>query len=298
MVGNYDPNYLSSGFRANGYFDSWNLSTAELSKGDRLKVVKHQRAPLLDASSFPTGFKTYQFIFRPPIGIFNCLKPLAPGHEVKLTFERATSEAALLSEDKDNINPLEGKSIDIRNPYIKANYSSSQYLRDLVKNEHIQEYHYDELSVYQKNLPTGEKSIRLTNIIGGQTPNYIFAGIIPTNALNPDKNICLTEFAQCGVVEFSFTFNGQNINGFPLCAYNQTPIEVYENFLTVTNRKYNNNCMNSIGPFDFKLMHNIYGYKFSSQNTESGWIGINLKLAKEFQENHVIGKLRSRILKT
>ena len=289
LLGNYDPQYLKSGFRANGYFDSWNLSTSELAKGDRLKLVRHQRDPLVDASAFPTGFKTYQFIFRPPIGILNCLKPLAPGHEVKFTLERAPSEAALLSEVKDTINPLEGKSIEIRNPYIKTSYSTSQYLRDSIDNDNIQEYAYAELSVYQKNLPTGEKTIRLTNIIGGQTPNYIFAGIIPAKAFNPDANICLTEFAQCGVSEFAFTFNGQNINGFPLSIYNNSPIEVYENFLTVTNRKYNNSCMNSIGPFDFKLMHNIYGYKFPFENTESGWIGINLKLEKEFEENHVIG---------
>ena len=290
LIGNYDPEYFSSGFRANGYFDSWNLGTAELAEGDHLGLVNHSRQSLVDKTTFSKGFKTYQFIFRPPTGILNCIKPLAPGHEVKFTFERAPSEAALIAEVKDTQNPLTGKSIEIRNPYIKSTYSSSQYLRETINNDIVQEYAYDELSVYQKSMPIGEKSIRLTNVIGGQTPNFIFAGIVPAAAFNPDQHVSMTQFGQCEVEEFSFTLNGQAVNGFPLKAYNGSPIEFYEQFLNVTNRKYNNNCANAFGPFDYKSMHMIFCHKFASQNTESGWIGVNLKLAKAFEENHVLGK--------
>ena len=290
LIGNYDTPYFSSGFRANGYFDSWNLSTDGLAEGKHLPLVRSSRVPLVDESAFPDGYKTYQFIFRPPIGILNCMKPLASGHEVKLMFERAPSEAALIAEVRDTQNPIMGKSIEIRNPYIKSTYSSSQYLRETINNDHIQEYTYDELSVYQKSLPVGEKSFRLPNIIGGQTPNFIFAAVIPATAFHPDQYKSMTEFAQCGVEEFTFTLNGQAVNGFPLKAYDGSPIEVYENFLNVTNRKYNNNCGDAVGPFDFKKMHMLYCHKFASQNTESGWIGVNLKLEKAFEENHVLGK--------
>ena len=288
ILGNYDPDYLSTGFGANGYFDTWNLSTAELGT-DRLDRLKIQRSSLVDSSAHPSGYKTYQLIFRPPFGIFNCLKPLGTGHEIKILFDRAPSEAALIAEVKDTENPLKGKSLEIRNPYIKATYATSQYLRDAINNDTSQEYIYDELNVFQKNIPIGETLIRLPNIIGGQLPKFIFAGILPSLALNPDQHTCLTEFPQCGVEEFSFTFNGQVTNGFPLHAPHGSPIEVYDNFLTVTSRKYNNKCSGAIEPYDFKMMHNIYAYKFE-ENDDSGWIGVNLKLKKAFESNHVLGK--------
>ena len=291
VFGNYNADYVSSGLRANGYFDSWNLSTADITP--RLDLVKAQRESLLNKSSFPTGFKTYQFIFRPMTGIFNCLKPLATNHEVKLSFERAPSEAALVATKTGTVNPLKGKSLDIKNAYVKSKYFTSMYLRNTISEHDDQIYEYDEISVYQKNIPTGEKSIRLPNIIGGETPNYIFAGVLPASALNPDKELCMTEFKLLGVEEFAFTLNGQNLSGFPLMAKNESPIEIYENYLKVTNRKFNNSNSSLMGPFDFKMMHCIYAYKFDNQSLESGWIGVNMKLSNSFDKNHVLGKICS-----
>ena len=291
MFGNYNADYLQSGLRANGYFDSWNLSTAEITP--RLDLVKAQRESLLNKSSFPTGFKTYQFIFRPLTGIFNCLKPLATNHELKLIFERAPSEAALVAEKSGTVNPLKGKSLEIKNAYVKSKFFTSMYLRNTISEHDDQIYEYDEICVYQKNIPIGEKSIRLPNIIGGETPNYIFAGILPASALNSDKEISMTEFKLLGVEEFAFTLNGQNLSGFPVMAQNGTPIEIYENYLKVTNRKYNNQCASVMGPHDFKMMHCIYACKFDNQNLESGWIGVNMKLSDGFDKNHVLGTIYS-----
>ena len=291
VFGNYNADYLGAGLRANGYFDSWNLSTAEVAT--RIKLVEAQRESLLNKSSFPTGFKTYQLIFRPMTGIFNCLKPLAANHEVKLSFERAPSEAALVSAKSGTDNPLKGKTLDIKNAYVKSKYLTSMYLRNTISEHDDQIYEYDEISVYQKSIPTGEKSIRLPNIIGGQTPNYIFAGILPASALNPDKEICMTEFKLLGVEEFAFTLNGQNLSGFPLMAKNGSPIEIYENYIRTTNRKYNNSNSSIMGPHDFKMMHCIYAFKFDNQNLESGWIGVNMKLSDSFDQNHVLGKFFS-----
>ena len=292
VFGNYNCTLSGSGLRANGYFDSWNLSTIDFNPS-RVKNIEGQRSSLLNKSSFPTGFKSYQFIFRPMTGIFNCLKPLATNHEVKLSFERAPSEAALVSEKTGLVNPLKGKTLNIRNAYVKSRYITSVYLRNTIFERDEQIYEYDEITVYQKNIPTGEKSIRLPNIIGGKTPRYIFAGILPASALNPDKEISMTQFRLLDVEEFSFTLNGQNLNGFPLMAQNGTPIEIYENYLKVTNRKYNNSCSTLMEPYDFKVMHCIYAFKFENENLESGWIGVNLKLTDGFDKNHVLGKIYS-----
>ena len=284
--GNYDSEYLSTGLASLGYFDNWNLDTKDLN-GTRLSIVESNRDSLLDPSSFKTGYKTYSFMYRLPTGIFNCIKPLGPNHEVKISFERAPSELSLIAEKAENENPLKGKSIELRNVFCKTKYISSQYLRDQIRQNETQDYKFDEISVYQKNLPIGEISIRIQNIIGGQTPNYIFAGIVPAKAFHPDETKSLTKFGHYGVEEFSFTVNGQIVNGFPLSSVNENPFEVYEAFLETTCRKFNTNASNVIAPYDFKMMHYIYAYKFEEKS--DGWIGVTMKLKQAFMENHILG---------
>ena len=285
-IGNFDPEYLSCGLAGNGYFDSWTLGSAELNS-TRLQIIQSNRDSLLDPSCFPSGYKTYTFFYKPLVGFFNCIKPLATNHEVKITFERAPSDLALIATKIDAENPLQGKSIEINNAFCKSRYITSQYLRETIDEDNIQ-YNFDELSVFQKNLPTGEVSIRLDNIIGGQTPKYIFAGILPAEALNPDVTRSVTQFKQFGVKEFSFTKDGKPLHGFPLTAAHGSPIEVYEKFIETTNRKCNTGVSTLIAPFDFKNMHYIYAHKFEDTK-ESSWIGVSIKLTKAFNENYCLG---------
>ena len=60
--------------------------------------------------------------------------------------------------------------------------------------------------------------------------------------------------------------------------------------MTTTKRKYRTTSPALIGPFDFKAMHHIFCYKFESESTETGWLGVNLKLRDAFKpsDNHCL----------
>ena len=58
--------------------------------------------------------------------------------------------------------------------------------------------------------------------------------------------------------------------------------------MSTTKRKYRTSSPSLISPYDFKLMHHIFAYKFESESTETGWLGVNMKLKKAFSENHCL----------
>ena len=229
MLGNYDSDYFSTGFYSAGYFDSWNLNTKDLNQ-ERKNLIKVQRDTLLDSDAASTGNKLFEFLFKPPVGILNCLKPLPPNFEVKLTLDRCVSDIALIALETGTENPRAGKSLTIVNPYLRSRYFSSPYLRKYAEASKLSDltFTYDEVSVVQKNLPNGEKSIRIPNIIGGQTPEFIFAGILPTKALQGDPELSLTKFGQLNIEEFEFTINGQAVNGFPVASEYGSPLQVID----------------------------------------------------------------------
>ena len=88
--------------------------------------------------------------------------------------------------------------------------------------------------------------------------------------------------------EFDITLNGYSCPGLPLTNLDKTPIDVYDKFLKVTKRKFKNECPAQIVPSDFCNFHFIYSHKFEGEPTESGWVGINLKLEKAYEQNHTL----------
>ena len=42
---------------------------------------------------------------------------------------------------------------------------------------------------------------------------------------------------------------------------------------------------------DFKNFHFLYSHAFEGDNTEQGWIGIELKLQKPYAENYTLGEV-------
>lgn len=178
--------------------------------------------------------------------------------------------------------------------YLKARYYSSPYLRNYfstIENEDIS-YFYDEAVVYHKNLPQGETIIRLNNIIGGNTPKYLFAGIISTVALNGNYDFSSTRFQRHGITEFDLTLNGYSCNGFPITSVNGSPLQNYEKFLQTTGRKFQATSPELLSPTDFKSFHYLYSHKFEGETSESGWLGINLKLEQAFDANYVLGNIK------
>lgn len=290
-MGNFAPDYVSSAFFQAGYFDPWHVDTVKLS-GKAKGVIEEARGSLRESTG---DVNTYDLLFRPPTGILNSAKPLMPNKELLLSFDRAPADLSLIDIKTVNDNgvaDLSGKVLPLKNVFLKARYYSTPFLRnyfDTITNNEIS-YKYDELSVYCKNLPQGDTIIRMPNIIGGNTPKYLFAGIIEASALNGDFKKSSTSFKRHGVTEFDLTLNGYSCHGFPIMSQNDSPIQVYDKFIKTTNRSFDNTCPKQIAPSDFKSFSYLYAHKFEGESTETGWVGVNIKLESAYNENYVLGK--------
>ena len=293
MIGNFNPGYISSCFYPAGYFDNYNCDSKEFSGSSgpgRLTTIESSRQSLL---SQPKDDKIiYDLLFRPAIGILNSKKPLLPKTEMIISFDRANSELALINKAVDQETEMDGKTIDLKNVFLRASYYSSPYLRNYFEKIYKNDisYNYDECQVFQKTLPLGVSVIRLANLIGGNTPKYFFAGIIESGALNGDFNMSSTSFRRHSVSEFDLTLDGYSVNGYPLSSENESPLNIYDKFMETTNRKYENSCAEQILPGDFKQFHYIYSHKFCGETAETGWLGVNLKLETTYATNYTLGK--------
>ena len=240
MYGNFVPGYITSGFYPAGYFDEWNLNTDEIAGADALtKVEKSRQSYITSANS---AYVVYDLLFKPPTGILNSTKPLLPKTEMIISFDRAPAELSLLSKEQNFESPLSGKVLELTNVFMRANYISSPFLRNYFNTVSTKDisYKYDECSVYHKVLPQGSTVIRLSNIIGGNTPSFIFCGIIKSSALNGHFEQASTRFQRHHVKEFDLTLDGYSLNDFPITSDDNSALMVYEKFIRTTNRKFDN----------------------------------------------------------
>jgi hypothetical protein len=289
-IGNFDAGFIKTGLYGNGYYDLWNVDSAEIIASEEVKkLLQSNRYSVVDDAS--SDSVTFECVLKPSVGILNSSKPLVPGCEFKLSFDRAKAAFALINlvsdvEDSDNV-------LSLKNLHLRAKYFSSPFLRNYfskIEDSEIK-YNYDECSCYLKSLPTGETSIRLANVIGGQTPTYIFCGVIKSKSLEGDFEFSSTRFQRHGVKEFELSLNGYSCSGFPIINQNGSALPAYSKWLKSTNRYFNNKCSEEIAPLDFKRFHFIYSHKFEGEPTDQGWIGIDMKLESAFNENYTLGEL-------
>ena len=286
-IGNFDASFIETGLYSNGYFDLYNVGTTEY-LADRSEIIKKSRVSVVDNEDGRD--QIFEFQYSPGVGILNSSKPLVPGCEVKLSFDRANIQLGLIQK---NTNELElPKKLSLTNLYCKARYFSSPILRTKFKSiqENDLHYRYDECSVYLKNLPKGETNIRLNNVFGGSTPSHIFCGVIKSEALSGDLNLSSTRFELHDVTEIDMTLNGYSVCGYPIQNINGSALSAYTKWLKTTNRKFNNKCGRQISPVDFKNFHFVYSHAFEGDETEQGWVGIELKLRKPYEENYTLGR--------
>ena len=291
LLGNFDVSYMTTGFYSAGHFDQNNVNTSELATAEQLLAGEISRASLRDINSPSEALVTYDFIFRPPCGLLNSKKPLITGTEMTLSFDRAVSDLSLIAKKDVSTSKLLGKAFDLKNVHMTARYYSTPILRNYfsqIQSKSIS-YYYDEIQVYHKNLPQGETNIRLSNILGGNSPSYVFAGVIESDALVGSKLLSSTCFQRHNVDEFDLTLNGQSLNGFPITSNGGCPLNVYDKFLCTTDRKFMNSCGGMIDPAHFKTSNYLYSHKFNNEISESGWLGINLKLSEAYDTNYVLG---------
>ena len=261
-----------TGFMTEGYFDHYNADDTELmaepSVIERRNYLYHQ-----------SGTKRrYEFAYTPSMGFLGSPLPLLNDTELKISFDRSRPEVALIATSSVT-NDCE--YIEINDCYAVTEYISSPETREMFRSIDISPiiYEYDSVDVLIKNIPKGETDIRLDNIRGGINPSYLFLGLIPQKNLNGDYAKCSTSFRHYGLNEINITLNGNSVNSYPIAIKNHSSIYPLYKFLETTNHLYNNKCGNTVSIQDFESNF-LLSHKFECEISNTGWIGINLKLSE------------------
>ena len=282
-IGNFNAGYINTVLAVEGYHDLYNFSTNELKT--QMSVVKSRTGP-----GVVSGTKrTHEFVFIPNSGFLNSNIHLMNNCELKLSFDRLHGDVSMLEYGGEITDVCSGQAIEITDCVAITEYVESERLQDyFMKIEQSPvTYYYEDCDIILKNLPLEERNIRLHNIKGGKTPNCIFAGIIPSEALNGSTTLSSTAFDQCGVSGFSITLNGNSVNGYPMTMKTRSAVMPYHRFMDVTSRYMNPLCGEGLNLIQF--MHNwIYAHKFEAEVSDEGWLGINIKLDEPFKEPHTL----------
>ena len=143
----------------------------------------------------------------PSAGFLNENKPLPPNVELKLSFDRLAAEySTLLVDQESNSDPLKGTVLELKNVFAQVEYVSSPQMRsyfDRISETPIP-YIYDECAVLFKSLPQNEQSIRLDNLKGGNTPDYLFMAICRTEALYGSSKFSAVNFKYNNVKDINY----------------------------------------------------------------------------------------------
>ena len=274
-IGNFSLDSISTCFQTEGYHDIWNGDEAFLSANNSVLSPRRHGATL-------SGTKyRYEFEFSPVNGFLSSPDLLMTDCELKLSFDRASIKHPLIRLDESGILT----DIEIKDCYALTEYVSSgniQTFFDKIQNEPII-YEYEDTEVVIKSLPTDDTTIRIDNIRGGNTPRYLFAGLIPTTQLQGDWAKSCTKFSQYNVTEFNIALNGNSVNGYPMMIKPNSPCYPLSQFNSVTSRLYNVFAGKQFTMMEFQWNF-IWAHKFEAESTSSGWIGIDIKLSEAFTE--------------
>ena len=263
---------VESGFIPEGYFDHYNAEDTELLAAsqviERRNYLYHEEG----------NKRRYEFAFTPVMGFLGSPEPLLNDTELKILFDRCRPETALIATASIT-NDCE--YIEIKDCHALTEYVSSPVIRNFFETIDVQPivYEYDSVDVLIKNIPKGETDIRLDNIRGGNNPSYLFLGLIPQKSLNGDFGRCSTSFRNHELTDINLTLNGNSVNSFPINIKNNSLIYPLYKFLDATDQLYNNQCGSTLTVNDFESNY-LIAHKFECEVSNTGWIGINLKLAK------------------
>ena len=263
---------VESGFIPEGYFDHYNADDTELL--DASQVIERRNYLYHEEGNK----RRYEFAFTPVMGFLGSPEPLLNDTELKISFDRCRPETALIATASIT-NDCE--YIEIKDCHALTEYVSSPVIRDFFETIDVQPivYEYDSVDVLIKNIPKGETDIRLDNIRGGNNPSYLFLGLIPQKSLNGDFGRCSTSFRNHELTDINLTLNGNSVNSFPINIKNNSLIYPLYKFLDSTDQLYNNQCGSTLTINDFESNY-LIAHKFECEVSNTGWIGINLKLAK------------------
>ena len=218
-------------------------------------------------------------------------KPLPPGVELQLSFERLISDFSVINVTEQD--PMKGKILELKNVFATVEYVSSEALRnyaDRLSSTPIP-FIYDECTVLYKALPLNDQQIRLENIRGGNTPDFVFIGIIETEKISGSTKQSSIEFKSSHIKEFNLTLNGSSCLGFPLKIDNKFPIWQFLKFHDTLGSMNNSTSANQFSLSEFKDLA-LFSHKFEGEDATQGWLGVSLTLNESsgFTTPHTLGK--------
>lgn len=273
-MGNYDGSLVETGFSFEGYTDNYNCTSKDLTRDGGDQIIQGRQYGRYTVS----GKKTYEFALIPNMGFLGSPDLLVKNCELKLSFDRAQSSVAILKMREPNENVP--NVLEIKECFAITDYVSSPDLRDYFSSIETKPfiYHYDDVDVIIKNIPLGETDVRFDNLRGGNTPSYMFVGIIPQKALNGDQAESSTGFRANNVSEMNITYNGNSVNGYPINISNNSCTFPLLKYLDVTGQLYNQHCGRTItGPeFEYNF---LWAHKFEAEPSPEGWVGVHFKIS-------------------
>ena len=225
----------------------------------------------------------------------NFFQPLPPNTELSLSFDRLPADFSTILKDltDDTTTTLKGEVLTLKNVFAQVEYVSSPFLRNHFDriNEIPINYIYDDTSIIVKSLPTSEQSIRVDNITGGNTPDYVFMAICKTVALSGSSKHTTTSFKNNEVKDFAITLNGNSVQGYPVKIKNGYPIIPYYKFYDVVSKLGNIDAPAQQTLANFKD-NIIYAHRFEGEDSPQGWLGANITTVSPsgFSEQYTLGK--------
>ena len=279
-IGNFGVNHLHSGFQTEGYFYDTHFNDGDLIKTNSLwKNWVLKRTHCCTKSGLKNRF---EFAFIPNNGFLASPELLMKDCELKLSFDRANAKVAL-TKINESTPP---DNIIIQDCYAITEYISSPRIRnffDSIERQPIR-YEYEDMEVLIKALPKDTNNIQIENIRGGNVPNFIFVGLIPSENLQGVYEKGATCFKQHNVEELNITLSGNSVTGYPIKITHGSPIFPLHKFMDTTSRLYNVFCSETPSFTSFQNFMWIWSHKFESEMTSQGWIGVNLKLSQAFTD--------------
>ena len=280
--GNLNPDYVTSVYEMEGYFDKYS-NFDELTDDEKSQIAAHRRAdiPVINNKY------VYEMIMTPNDSFLNENHTLPPGVEMKLTFDRLSAQHSCLSLETDT--SLQGKVFELKDVFAQVEYISSPILRSYFDTRDVEPitYKYDEISVLCRSIPTNEQYVRLENIKGGNTPDYVFFGLMKSAAVNGSFSYSSGNFKNNSIKEINLTLNGNSCNGFPIRIQNNFAIWPYQKYMATLGRLMDHNAASQTRLADFQNSV-IFAHKFEGEDATQGWLGVTLSLEKGLEEQYTL----------
>ena len=228
-------------------------------------------------------------------GILNCPQPLVPNTEVKFSFERVPATFSLFYKDvKEKATTLnKSEVVPIKECYLELEYVSSPYLRNLHAQiiERPITYHYDDCQIYMKDLAKGAQAFRVNSLCGGLTPEYIFAGFMPSKCLDPDFETTSVRFANPYIRDACITLNGSPVQGYPISSLLPENTSLfYSRFLETIGKWKMTSSAGTMLIDAFKTDVMLLSHHFEGEQSNEGWIGFDVKFSKPTEQDFTFGK--------